>query len=84
MLTVTGLVAAATSVAYAIYVVAAGGQEVNAVLLGRPLPWLIARIATIAALICTVGVALAWRSASGRAERVRLGVAGAAGLMLIP
>jgi dienelactone hydrolase len=82
-LVLTGLVGALTGVAYTIFMVAAGGQQVHAALLGQPLPWLIARLATVAALACTAFVALAWRSAP-RADRVRLGVVGLGGVLLIP
>jgi len=82
-LTVTGLIAALTGVGYAIYVVASGGQDVHGAILGQPLLWLIARAATIAALICAVFVAFGWRTA-GRAERVRLAVVGLGGVLLVP
>jgi dienelactone hydrolase len=82
-LVATGLLSVLLGTGYAIYAVASGGLEVHGALLGQPLAWLIARLATVAALACAVLVALAWRTA-GRAERVRLGIVGLGGVLLIP
>lgn len=82
-LVLTGLVTVFLGTGYAIFVVASGGQQVEAALAGQPLVWLLARIAAVLALVCTVFVGLAARSAA-TGERVRLAAVALAGVLLIP
>ncbi|NUT32792.1 MAG: prolyl oligopeptidase family serine peptidase [Hamadaea sp.] len=82
-LVLTGLLTVLLGTGYAIFVIASGGQQVEAAFAGQPLVWLLARVAALLAVVCAVFVGLAARTAS-TGERVRLGAVGLGGLLLLP
>ncbi len=79
-LAATGLASAIGMVSYPIYAVANSGKGISGFVLGQPLPWLILRLVTVAAVCCAVATAIVWwRSRSARLAIVTLG-----GLLLLP
>jgi uncharacterized protein len=87
VLAVTGLVTAVGLFLYLALILLTGANVVGPVVVGRPLPWLLLQLTTLAALASTVAIALrSWkiRRDMPRAGRGRLGPLLAAGVALAP
>jgi dienelactone hydrolase len=87
VLAVTGLATAVGLYLYLAFLLETGGNVVGPVVAGRPLPWLALQLASLAALVATVAVAVRWwpiRRDTPRCDRVRLGLLLAAGVVLAP
>ncbi|MEU4696427.1 alpha/beta hydrolase family protein [Nonomuraea dietziae] len=86
VLAFSGLAVSLGGFGYVMYLLMTGGKLATPgpVLAGRPVLWLLLQALACTAAVATVLTALAWRRASGRSERVRLGVLAAGGAVMIP
>lgn len=83
-LVIAGLASVIGGVTYAIMTIAGSGKNISGYLMGQPLPWLLLRVAVVAALVCAVMTGLALRAATGPAARLRLAATALGGLLLVP
>jgi hypothetical protein len=60
---------------------------IGPVVIGRPIPWLVLQCLAVATVVATAATARSWRRHRRdlpRADRVRLGLLAAAGLLFLP
>ncbi|GII28625.1 alpha/beta hydrolase family protein [Planotetraspora mira] len=82
-----GLTTTLGSLLYLCFMLATAANVVGPVVAGRPLPWLVLQVLTVATVVTTLATALAWRRhrrSLDRAGRVRLGVLLTGGLVFLP
>ncbi|MFI5914641.1 alpha/beta hydrolase family protein [Dactylosporangium sp. NPDC051541] len=84
-LAVTGPVVVAGTLLYLMFLLATAGKVIGPLLLGRPLPWLALELLTVATAAAGITAAVSWwRNGRPERSRVRLGVAVAAAVLLVP
>ncbi|SIM51141.1 hypothetical protein SAMN04489832_0339 [Micromonospora cremea] len=86
-LAATGLATTLGFLVYLFFVMATAAHVVGPVLIGRPIAWLVLQVLAVATVVATVATALSWRRHRRdltRADRARLGLLAAAGLLFLP
>ncbi|MET7668523.1 alpha/beta hydrolase family protein [Micromonospora luteifusca] len=86
-LAATGLATTMGFLVYLFFVLATAAAVVGPVLIGRPIAWLVLQVLAVATVVATVATGLSWRRHRRdltRADRARLGLLAAAGLLFLP
>lgn len=80
----TGFVTLLGFIAYFGFLMSTGAKNVAPVMIGRPMPWLLLQLLTVATCSLTVWAAATWRSLVTGPERVRFFFLLVGGLLFIP
>jgi uncharacterized protein len=86
-LAVTGLLSVLGLFGYLVYLAATGARSLGAVVVGRPVPWLVLQFLALGVVVAAVStIVVAWRARAelSTAHRVRLGLLVAGGVVFVP